>query len=182
MRETLDWVPALERPDLLAVAVRKAIENEPALALAEVAAVDPVHADTDALCEHYDVEKTDSGNCVVVAGRRGERVSFAACVVLATTRADVNGLVRKHLDARKASFAVLAEVEAETGMEFGGITPIGLPSSWPVLLSEAVAAHARVVIGSGLRHSKLRLPGSALAALANATVLPGLAIDPTTAG
>jgi prolyl-tRNA editing enzyme YbaK/EbsC (Cys-tRNA(Pro) deacylase) len=176
MTESLVWTPALERPELLAVAVRKAVENVPALAGVQVTEIDPTFADTEALCSHYDVSKDESANCVVISGRRGETVSFAACLILATTRADVNGLVRKHLNARKASFAPLAEVEAATGMEFGGITPVGLPAQWPVLLAEAVAGHPRVVIGSGLRHSKLRLAGSALAAMPGALVLPGLAI------
>jgi prolyl-tRNA editing enzyme YbaK/EbsC (Cys-tRNA(Pro) deacylase) len=175
MSESLTWLPALERPELLAVAVRKAIENEAAFAGVEVAEVDPAFADTDALCERYAVAKGDCANCVVVAGRRGELVSFAACLVLATTRADVNGVVRKHLNARKASFAALAEVEASTGMEFGGITPVGLPSSWQLLVAQAVADHPGVVIGSGVRRSKLRLPGSALVAMPGVQVLPGLA-------
>jgi prolyl-tRNA editing enzyme YbaK/EbsC (Cys-tRNA(Pro) deacylase) len=73
------------------------------------------------------------------------------------------------------SFAALAQVQEMTGMEFGGITPIGLPVEWPVLIAEAVAAHPGVVIGSGLRQSKLRLTGAALATLPGAQVLPGLA-------
>jgi prolyl-tRNA editing enzyme YbaK/EbsC (Cys-tRNA(Pro) deacylase) len=176
MTEALIWVPARQRPELLAVAVRKVIENDPALAGVEVTEIDPQFADTEALCEHYDVTPGESANCVVVAGRRGEQVSFAACVILATTRADVNGVVRKQLNARKASFAPLAEVEAASGMEFGGITPVGLPVEWPLLVSEGVAGHPGVVIGSGLRHSKLRLPGATLAALPSAQVLPGLAV------
>jgi prolyl-tRNA editing enzyme YbaK/EbsC (Cys-tRNA(Pro) deacylase) len=63
---------------------------------------------------------------------------------------------------------------AETGMEYGGITPIGLPSGWPVLIDAAVAAAPRVVIGSGVRRSKLTLPGAVLAALPAAEVLDGL--------
>jgi prolyl-tRNA editing enzyme YbaK/EbsC (Cys-tRNA(Pro) deacylase) len=177
MAKALTWVPALDRPDLLAVATRKAIENEPALAAAvEVAEIDPALADTEALCSHYDVALDQCANCVVVAGRRGEQVTYAACVILATTRADVNGLVRRHLNARKASFAPLDQVQAETGMEYGGITPVGLPG-WAVLVSDEVAAHPAAVVGSGVRHSKLRLPGSALAALPGAEVLPGLAVE-----
>lgn len=176
MPESLIWVPAVERLQLLAGPVAKAVENEPALVGAEVAEIDPAFADTEALCSHYDVEPGESANCVVVAGRRGDQVSFAACLVLASTRADVNGVVRKHLGARKASFAPLDEVVAETEMEFGGITPVGLPASWQLLIAEAVANHPRVVIGSGLRHSKLRLPGSAVVALPGAQVLPGLAV------
>jgi prolyl-tRNA editing enzyme YbaK/EbsC (Cys-tRNA(Pro) deacylase) len=175
MPEPLLWTPARERSELLAGAVAKAIENDPALAAAEVTEIDPTYADTDALVDHYGVRKDQCANCVVVAGRRGEKVSYAACLVLATTRADVNGLVRKHLDARKASFAPLAEVEAETGMEFGGITPVGLPPAWQLLISESVAEHPQVVIGSGLRGSKLRLSGAALTAIAGAQVILGLA-------
>jgi prolyl-tRNA editing enzyme YbaK/EbsC (Cys-tRNA(Pro) deacylase) len=175
MTEPLVWVPAVERLQLLACPVRKAIENEPALAGAEVTEIDPAFADTEVLCAHYDVQPAESANCVVVAGRRGDQVSYAACVVLATTRADVNGVVRRHLGARKASFAPLDQVVIETGMEFGGITPVGLPGPWPLLIAPSVADHSRVVIGSGLRYSKLRLPGSALAALPGAKVLPGLA-------
>jgi prolyl-tRNA editing enzyme YbaK/EbsC (Cys-tRNA(Pro) deacylase) len=95
-------------------------------------------------------------------------------MVLATTRADVNGLVRRHLEARRASFAPLEEAVAETGMEYGGITPIGLPATWPLLVDAAVAASPRVVVGSGLRRSKLTLPGKALSDLPNAVVLDGL--------
>src|SRR5271165_4932764 len=95
-----------------------------------------------------------------------------------TTRADVNGLVRRHLDARKASFAPVEAVTAAAGMEYGGITPIGLPAGWPVLVDEAVAKTGSVVIGSGIRGSKLRLPGRLLAALPAAQVLPGLGVAP----
>jgi prolyl-tRNA editing enzyme YbaK/EbsC (Cys-tRNA(Pro) deacylase) len=97
-------------------------------------------------------------------------------MVAATTRADVNGLVRRYLDARKASFAPVDAVTVATGMEYGGITPVGLPADWPVLVDEAVAKTGSVVIGSGIRGSKLRLPGRLLAALPAAQVLPGLGI------
>ncbi len=176
MTQKLTWVPASERPDLLADSVRKAVENDPALAAAEVTEIDPVYADTAALVENFDVTADQSANCVVVTGKRGGESSWAACLVLASTRADVNGAVRKHLNVRKASFAPLAEVEAATGMEYGGITPVGLPDTWQLLISEGVAAHPMVVIGSGLRRSKLRLPGSALAASGSAIVLPDLAV------
>jgi prolyl-tRNA editing enzyme YbaK/EbsC (Cys-tRNA(Pro) deacylase) len=96
-------------------------------------------------------------------------------VVLATTRADVNGIVRRRLDARKASFAPIELAVAETGMEYGGITPIGLPSGWPLYVDARVVDAGHVVVGSGLRRSKLVLPGSSLAALPNAEVIDGLA-------
>ena len=172
---SLLWTPAAERPDLLAGPVRVAVENDPALAAAaQVAEIDPAHADTEELCAHYDVETADCANCVVVAGRRGEVTTLAACLVLATTRVDVNGTVRRHLGARKASFAPLAQVESEAGMEFGGITPVGLPQEWPLLVAEQVVGRRWVVLGSGLRRSKLRLPGTAVLTLPKAQQLPGL--------
>lgn len=140
-----------------------------------VAEIDPSLADTAAFCERYGVGLDVSANCVVIAARRGDDVRYAACVVLATTRADVNGVVRRHLDARKASFAPMDDTVALTGMEYGGITPPGLPSSWPVLVDPSVVAAGDVVIGSGVRRSKLVLPGPLLAELPGAVVVEGLA-------
>lgn len=140
-----------------------------------VADIDPDLADTAAFCAQYGVAMSQSANCVVVAGRRGDEVRFAACVVLATTRADVNGLVRRRLDARKASFAPVADAVALTGMEFGGITAIGLPAAWPVLIDPAVVAAGTVVVGSGLRRSKLAIHAASLLDLAAAEELDGLA-------
>ena len=139
------------------------------------APIDPELADTAAFCATYDVAMQDSANCVVIAGRRGDVTRFAACVVLATTRADVNGVVRKRLDARKASFAPMEDAVTLTGMEYGGITPIGLPAPWLVLIDSAVLDRDVVVIGSGLRRSKLALQSSALPTLPQAEVIEGLA-------
>jgi prolyl-tRNA editing enzyme YbaK/EbsC (Cys-tRNA(Pro) deacylase) len=166
---TLRWTPARERLDLLAAPVAAAVrEMTDDVAVAEI---DPELADTAAFCERYGVAMAESANCVVVAAKRGGEVRYAACLVQATTRADVNGVVRRHLDARKASFAPMADAIAHTGMEYGGITPLGLPADWPVLVDEAVAAHPRVVIGSGVRRSKLAIAGASLAALKSADVL-----------
>ncbi|WP_031160460.1 YbaK/EbsC family protein [Streptosporangium roseum] len=165
---TLDWVRAAERLDLLAEPVARAVAG---LDGVEVAEIDPTLADTAAFCERYGVGLAESANCVIVAAKRGGEVRYAACVVLATTRADVNGVVRRHLDARKISFAQQEDAVGLTGMEYGGITPLGLPEGWPVLVDEAVAAHPGVVIGSGVRHSKLALPGAVLADLKVAEVL-----------
>jgi prolyl-tRNA editing enzyme YbaK/EbsC (Cys-tRNA(Pro) deacylase) len=175
--EQLRPEPAVRRPDLLAPPVLAALAawsgSVPVDEIA-VAEIDPTLADTAQFCARYGVAPAESANCVVVAGRRGGETRLAACVVLATTRADVNGLVRRHLEARKASFAEVELAVAETGMEYGGITPIGLPAGWPVLIDAAVAASPRVVVGSGVRRSKLWLPGAALAQLPTAEVLDGL--------
>ena len=167
--------PALDRTDLLAEPVTSAIRGWKGDGAFQVAEIDPGLADTAAFCERYAVPLEVSANCVIVAAKRGGEVRLAACVVLATTRADVNGVVRKHLDARKASFAPQDQAVAETGMEYGGITPFGLPSSWPVLVDRAVTEQAQVVVGSGVRRSKLVVPGAALAGIATAEVLPDLA-------
>ena len=171
--------PAGGRPDLLAAPVAAALAAwsgpvDPGEVM--VAEIDPDLADTAAFCAAYGVRLEESANCVVVAARRGETATMAACVVLATTRADVNRLVRKHLGARRASFAAMEEAVAASGMEYGGITPVGLPAGWPLLVDAAVAAAPRVVVGSGLRRSKLWLPGKALAALPGAEVLEGLGL------
>jgi len=173
---SLVFSPALSRPELLAEPVLRALRDLPGADEVDVAEIDPALADTAAFCERYGVSLTESANCVVIAGRRGEVTTYAACVVAATTRADVNGLVRRHLDARKASFAPVDAVTAASGMEFGGITPLGLPADWPVLVDEAVAKTASVVIGSGIRGSKLRLPGRLLASIPPAQVLPSLGV------
>ncbi|WP_041939884.1 MULTISPECIES: YbaK/EbsC family protein [Frankia] len=180
MTEVLQPVPALHRPDLLAAATAAALAawpdagSAPPVERVEVAQIDPEVADTAAFCARYGVEPADSANCVIVAARRGAETTLAACVVLATTRADVNGLVRRRLAARKVSFAPMDTAVSRTGMEHGGITPVGLPADWPLLIDRAVAEHPRVVVGSGLRRSKLWLPGAALAALPAAEVLDAL--------
>jgi prolyl-tRNA editing enzyme YbaK/EbsC (Cys-tRNA(Pro) deacylase) len=96
---------------------------------------------------------------------------MAACLVLATDRADVNKTVRKHLDVRKISFASMDSAVTRTAMEYGGISPVGLPSDWPVLVDAKVAAGDWLVIGSGIRGSKIAISGSTLATLPGVTVL-----------
>jgi prolyl-tRNA editing enzyme YbaK/EbsC (Cys-tRNA(Pro) deacylase) len=166
---TLDWQPAVEHPGLVAPTVAAAISARELDC--RVAPIDPELADTAAFCAAYEVPPEISANCVVVAGRRGEFSTMAACMVLAIHRADVNKTVRKHLDVRKISFASMDEAVAQTGMEYGGITPIGLPDGWPILVDSAVVEPDWVVVGSGIRGSKIILPGPALARLPFAEVL-----------
>jgi prolyl-tRNA editing enzyme YbaK/EbsC (Cys-tRNA(Pro) deacylase) len=171
--EMLKWEPI--KTTLVAAPVEEALDGWPFRAAVRMAQIDPELADTADFCRRYGVAMEDSANCVVIAGRRGAEIRYAACVILATTRADVNGIVRRRLDARKASFAPMQDAVALTRMEFGGITPIGLPTSWPVLIDEGVLARDIVVIGSGLRRSKLSLPARHLASLAGAEVVAALA-------
>ncbi len=175
----LPWAPepALAHPDLLApptlAALREWEAVEPRVAdEVRVVRIDPRLADTAALVAAYDLDLDLSVNCVVVVGRRDGTERLAGVCVRASTRADVNYAVKRLLDVRKATFLPMERAVADTGMEYGGITPVGLPAPWRVLLdSNAVVGTADVVIGSGVRHSKLVLPGRLLAALPGAEVL-----------
>lgn len=167
---TLRWVPAREQEAWLAEPVRAAL-RETGLD-AWVTEIDPALADTAEFCAAYEVGLEVSANCVVVAGRRGETSTLAAVLVLASDRADINRRVRSELDVRKLSFASMADAVRETGMEYGGITPIGLPAEWPLLVDEHVAATPWVVVGSGRRGSKLAIPGEAAGRLPGARTLP----------
>jgi prolyl-tRNA editing enzyme YbaK/EbsC (Cys-tRNA(Pro) deacylase) len=165
---TLTWEPALERPELVAPPVAAGLVDIPG---ARVAPIDASLADTAAFCAAYDVAPEASANCVVVEGRRGDVTTRAAVMVLATDRADVNRVVRKHLGVRKISFADQSVAEELTGMQQGGITPVGLPDDWPILVDRAVVAAGPVVIGAGIRGAKLLVDGAALAELPGAEVL-----------
>ncbi|MFJ5231258.1 YbaK/EbsC family protein [Kitasatospora sp. NPDC088391] len=161
----------------LAAPVAEALKNWDADLARSVLYVDtdPELADTAVFCAAYGVPVEASANCVVVAAKRGGETTLAAGLVLATTRLDVNKAVRGHLGARKASFAPMDAAVDGSGMEYGGITPVGLPAHWPLLVDAAVAATPWVLVGSGRRRGKLLLPGAAVAALPGATVLDGLA-------
>lgn len=139
-----------------------------------VSEIDPQFSDTTAFCEHYGVSLGQTVNCVIVKATRTDKSWYAACLIFGDTRADVNGLVRRHLSARKASFAPMDEAVTLTKMEYGGITPVGLPSDWPILVDKVVADSKEVIIGSGIRKSKLIASGKFLANLPNAVILENL--------
>jgi prolyl-tRNA editing enzyme YbaK/EbsC (Cys-tRNA(Pro) deacylase) len=179
---TLEFSPALTRHDLLATPVRAALESLEAAGSVGVAAIDGALSDTAAFCEAYEVGMDQAANCVVLEAKQGTERAYAACVVLATTRADVNGLIKKTLQVRKVSFANMELATGMTEMEYGAITPIGLPNDWPIFIDRRVAMSDRVIIGSGLRGSKLAVTGAFLAALPNARVLDDLGLDKTVYG
>jgi len=171
---TLESLSATDHPSLVAAPVAAALAGWPGAAEVAVVDIDPELADTAAMSEAYGIPVTASGNCVVVAGSRAGDERVAACVVRADTRADVNTLVRKLLDVRKASFLPVDRAVEETGMEYGGITPLGLPDGWRVLVHDALLDEDVVVLGSGVRRSKLLVPGALLADLPGAEVVPDL--------
>jgi prolyl-tRNA editing enzyme YbaK/EbsC (Cys-tRNA(Pro) deacylase) len=171
---SLEFLPVKDHLDLVAVPVATALASLPTSDAVGVAEIDPALSDTAAFCERYGTGPETAANCVIVEAKRGEERKMAACVILATTRADVNGIVRSFLDAKKVSFAQMEKAVAESKMEFGAITPIGLPADWPILIDKAVADSKYVIVGSGVRGSKLAVPGSFLASLPNAHVMEGL--------
>ena len=136
---------------------------------------DPEFADTAAFCERYGVAPEDSANTIVVAGKAEPRV-YAACVVLATTRLDVNGTVRRRLGVRKASFASAEETRALTGMSIGGVTPLALDESLPVWVDQRVMSRETIVLGGGSRSLKIRVAPQLFERLPAAEIVPNLAV------
>ncbi|MDR2114538.1 MAG: hypothetical protein LBO75_04580, partial [Bifidobacteriaceae bacterium] len=125
----------------------------------EVTTIDPAHSDTATLVELYGLDTASSANCVLVAGKRAGEERIAAVLVRANTRADVNGAVRRLLDVRKASFLPQDQAVELSGMEYGGITPVGVPTAWRILVDQRVIDGGAVLIGAGYRSAKLAAPG-----------------------
>ena len=169
-------LPATEHPELLAAPVAAALAHWPGATDVAVVEIDPELADTAAMTEAYALPLDASANCVVVGGVRAGDERIAACVVRADTRADVNNRVRRSLDVRKASFLPMNRAVADSGMEYGGITPVGLPAGWRLMVDARVTEIDVAIIGSGVRRSKLLLPGRLLADLPGAEVVEGLGI------
>jgi prolyl-tRNA editing enzyme YbaK/EbsC (Cys-tRNA(Pro) deacylase) len=141
----------------------------------EALACDPEFADTAAFCERYGVAPQDSANAIVVVGK-GERRRYACCVVLATTKLDVNGAVRRRFEVRKASFASAEETRELTGMLIGGVTPLALPADLPVWVDDRVMRRVSVVLGGGSRSQKIRVSPELFRRMPTAEIVPDLAI------
>jgi prolyl-tRNA editing enzyme YbaK/EbsC (Cys-tRNA(Pro) deacylase) len=141
----------------------------------DVIECDPAFADTAAFCEKYGYSPAVSANTILVASRT-EPKAFAACVVTADRRLDVNGTVRRLLGVRKASFASAEDTVALTGMMIGGVTPFGLPDGVPIYIDSVVADQEWVIVGGGDRSSKLKLAPSVLLSLPGAELVEGLSL------
>lgn len=172
--DPLESLPVLDHPELLAAPVLAALADWPGTDRLAVVEIDPAIADTAAMNAHYDLPDHLGANCVVVAGKRAGEERIAACVVRADTRADVNTLVKRLLDVRKASFLPMERATAESGMEYGGITPVGLPGEWRILVDRRATEVDVAILGSGVRRSKLLVPGELLAQLPGAEVIEDL--------
>lgn len=140
----------------------------------EVMDCDPDFADTAAFCERYGIAAEESVNTILVVGKSEPR-RYVACVVLATTRLDVNGIVRQRLGVKKASFASADETSDLTGMLIGGVTPVALPDDIPIWIDAAVMKPASIVLGGGDRSTKLRMTPATLATLPRVEIVQDLA-------
>ena len=143
----------------------------------DVVPCDPALADTAAFCAAYGYALADSANTILVVGK-ADPERYAACVVLANTRLDVNRTVRQRLGVRRASFASPEETRALTGMELGGVTVFGLPEGLPIWVDARVVQRARIVLGGGSRSWKVVAPPAILRALPGVEVVEGLAVEP----
>ncbi|MBM08825.1 MAG: hypothetical protein CMF69_04505 [Magnetovibrio sp.] len=141
----------------------------------EVIPCDADDADTAVFVEKYGYSIEDSANCILVKTKTGD-VKFIACVLLATTRLDVNKRVRKKIPARKVSFANAEETRMHTGMELGGVTPIGLPDWLPLWIDSKVMQRNRIIIGGGDRHCKIIVPPGIFEQISNVEIVDKLAV------
>jgi prolyl-tRNA editing enzyme YbaK/EbsC (Cys-tRNA(Pro) deacylase) len=142
----------------------------------ELIPIDPAYADTAAFCQRYGMPLDHAGNTIIVASKK-EPKQFAACVVKATTRLDVNHAVRRLMGVAKLSFASAEETRALTGMLIGGVTVFALPADLPVYVDDKLLALDWVILGSGSRSSKIKISPEVFRRLPNATIVPGLSID-----
>ena len=143
----------------------------------EIIDCDPALADTAAFCEAYGFLPADSANTIIVIGK-SDPPKYAACVVLATTRLDVNRVVRHRFGTKKASFAAGEQTQEITGMMIGGVTPFALPADLPIWVDSRVIQRQRLLFGGGSRSCKVVGPPALLTAQPNVEVVEGLAFIP----
>lgn len=179
MEDTLlKFSPVLDRPDLVPASVYEAVKSWSGPQKATeflVAEIDPDYAGGAELCAKYGIDPRNGANCLIVEGKRGDTSTMVVCLVPVGYRYDMSGVVRKKLNARQVSVASLDYVLAKTQMEYGSITPIGLPDNWQVFIDPLVLESERLIIGGGLKKSKLSVPSKALLHLPKAQVVDGLA-------
>lgn len=172
MKEHLDFKPIKNYPELVSDSAYRAAAEAPDVLVGQI---DPQYMNGSVLSDHYDVNLEDGANCIVVRGKRGEVRTTAAVLVPVGYRADLNGLVCEKLDAKKVSMAPLEKVIAESGMEYGSITPVGLPESWKILIDSRLMEKETIIVGGGKQISKLLVPTAFLKLLSNVEVVENLA-------
>ncbi len=172
--QPLEFKPIIDNPPLVSDAVFKlanALKNNKEILVSEI---NPKFMGGKELCEHYGINPSEGANCVIVEAVKGDTCNFVAVVVPVGYRADLNGFVRKYLKARRVSLAPIDKVLKETGMEYGSITPFGLPENWKILIDGSLMAKEKIIIGSGKQISKLLLPTAIFKELPNVEIIERL--------
>ena len=140
----------------------------------EILSCDPELADTDIFCKHYGWALEDCANTILVKAK-SQQERFVACVLLASTRLDVNKVVRKKLQVRRASFASGEETQRITGMTIGGVTPVGLPAGLPLWIDAQVMERPFIILGGASRSAKIKISPDLFHLTANSEIVEGLA-------
>ena len=140
-----------------------------------VSEINPDFADGNKLCEEYNIDKKEGFNCLIVECKRGETVKYCALVVPIGYKYNMGSVVRKYTNSRIVSVAPLDYVLEKTKMEYGSITPIGLPKDWPILVDPLIKEQEQIIIGGGLVNSKISLPRELFLRLPNIELVDGLA-------
>jgi len=140
----------------------------------EVMDCNPELADTYIFCKEYGIDLEDSVNTIVVKTKTGE-LKYAVCALLATTKLDINKMIRKKLGARKVSFATIEETAKLTEMDIGGVTPLTLPSNLPLWVDSRVMQRNSIVLGGGNRSSKIKISPKIFQQTLNTEIVEGLA-------
>ncbi len=163
-----------ENRELVSSSVFELAQNLPDGLKPLVAEIDPQYMGGKELSEHYAVDPSEGANCIIVEARRGDKAEFAAILVPVGYRADLNSAVRKHLEARKVFLAPLEKVLEMTGMEYGSITPIGLPGDWKILIDSVLMEKEKIIVGGGKKISKILVPTELFRQLPNVEIVESL--------
>lgn len=176
MSETPILTPVDKAADLVPPAVFNTVRDYLTSRDIFVVKINPEFAGADDFCSNYGISKEHGANCVILRGERGSDYKMAACLSLVGRKLNINQVVRRFLGARRVTLAPLDDVLEQTNMEYGSITVVGLPNSWPILIEPDVIEVEKLFIGGGYRQSKLCLPGKSLLELPNVAVVPDLTI------
>ncbi len=174
---SLNFKPITENPHIVSDSVVKLIQSwKGSVPVSELLCTEigPEFTGSKEFCEHYNIDPSDGANCIIIEVVRGSNKSLACCLTPIGGKADLNGIVRKHFNARRVSFAPLEQVVEETGMEYGSSTPFGLPDSYPILIDSKIMKNEKIIVGGGKKISKLLLPTAVFSELTNTEIIEGL--------
>lgn len=171
----LEFKPIVNSKELVSKCIYDFISNYNDNEKFLVAEIDPNYADGNRLCEKYNIDKKMGFNCLIVECRRGDFKKYCALVVPIGYKYNMGSVVRKYTNSRVVSVAFLEFVLESTGMEYGSITPIGLPNDWMILVDPLIKEQEHIIIGGGLVKSKISLPVDVFLNLPNVSIVPGIA-------